>query len=127
MLLLAACTQRVTRYYVPSAGNPRFAPAQAEDEIAAFLAVRCAQEGDSALAKRTGSAEFAIDVGGDGLVTRAEITHGVGDETLDGLFGAVAAQLLLAPPARVSEQRRTADIRFACADSTGRAVHVEVR
>ena len=126
-LIVAACTQHVTRYYIPSAGNPRFTPAQAEDEISAFLAVGCAQRGDSALAKRDGGVEIALDVGGDGLVTRAELTRGSGDATLDGIFGAVAAQLALAPPTRVREQHRTADVRFACADSTGRPVHVELR
>jgi len=127
LLVALACSQRVTRYYIPSPGNPRFTPAQAEGELATFLAVRCGERGDSALAKRSGGATVAIEVGNDGLATRAEVTHGSGDGSLDALFGTVAAQLALAPPTRVEQRSRSAEISFACADSSSRPVRVEVR
>jgi hypothetical protein len=127
LLVALACTQRVTRYYIPSPGNPRFTPAQAEGELATFLAVRCGERGDSALARRNGGATVAIEVGNVGLAPRAEVKRGTGDGSLDALFGTVAAQLALAPPTRVEQRSRSAEISFACDDSSSRPVRVEVR
>jgi TonB family protein len=46
----------------------------------------------------TGSVAFRIAVDSVGHVTSAELLGSSGDETLDGVFGAMAAQLQVAPP-----------------------------
>ena len=91
-ILLAACVSTVTRYYVPDTHNPRFDTDAATQMLDQYLRVQCP---DRIAAKKPESGEVRVTVLTDtsGAVTRAELMQSTGDETLDGLFGAVAAQL----------------------------------
>ena len=92
--LLAACSQRTTRYWVPSPENPRWTPEQATEVLERYLRVQCPQLRE-AKKPDTGETTATVSVDAAGLVTRASLGSSTGDETLDGLLGTVAAQLVL--------------------------------
>ena len=121
MLILAVGGVTVTtRTFLPSPRNPIYTPANAEPVLAEYLRLQCeplrkAQRPDS------GTARFAVDVDTAGSATRAELQRGTGDETLDGVFGTVSAQLTFA---RGKARREVVDMDFAC---RGDSAHVAVR
>lgn len=114
----AACVSRVTRYYLPDPGNPRFDPDQATDVLENYLRVQCPER---LAAKRPPSGEVAVLVLTDtsGAVTRAELTSSTGDAMLDGLFGTVAAQLRVDSLRATRTATATSRLRmgFTCGDS----------
>ena len=97
---VAACVTTTARYFLPSPQNPVFTLTQAEPVLANYLRIQCdvlrkAQVPDS------GTARFIVEVDTAGFARRAELRKTTRDETLDGLFGTVAAQLMFPPtPAR---------------------------
>ena len=99
--LSAACSQRTTRYWVPSPENPRWTPEQATEVLERYLRVQCPQLREAGK-KDNGETTATVEVDGAGLVTRASLGSSTGDETLDGLLGTIAAQLVLGdgPPER---------------------------
>jgi TonB family protein len=90
--MLVACVHTVTRYYVPDARNPRFDTDAALHAIDQYLAIQCPQR---AADPKPDSGELRLTITTDtsGAVTQAELVRSSGDATLDGMFGAVAAQL----------------------------------
>lgn len=115
--LAAGCVTSTTRSFLPSPQNPIYTPAKAEPVLAEYVRLQCgslrqAQRPDS------GTARFVVDVDTSGFATRAELVRGTGDETLDGVFGTVSAQLTFAraPTAR----RENVDIAFTCDGDTAR-------
>ena len=114
--LAGACVHTVTRYYLPDANNPRFDVDGATQVLDQYMSVQCAQR----LADRkapTGEVGLTIIADTSGAVTRAELTTSSGDAAVDGLFGAVAAQLkadsLRAPSKGVLTRR--VRIGYSCA------------
>jgi TonB family protein len=112
----------VTRYYLPDARNPRFDTEHAAQALDQYLRVQC-PERIAAKKPETGDARLTILTDTSGAVTRAELVSSSGDETLDGLFGTVAAQL------KVDSLRATAKptatrklhIGFSCAPNAAAA------
>jgi TonB family protein len=92
MTMFLACVHTVTTYYLPDAHNPRFDADGATQVLNQYLRVQCPER---LAAKKTerGNASLTITIDTSGSVTRAELVSSSGDEMLDGLFGAVTAQL----------------------------------
>lgn len=89
---VAGCVTTTTRSFLPSPQNPIYTVARAEPVLNEYLRLQCeplrkAERPDS------GTARFAVAVDTMGFATRADLEVGTGDETLDGVFGTVAAQL----------------------------------
>jgi hypothetical protein len=116
VLVLAACVTTTTRSFLPSPQNPRYTAATAAPVLAEYVRVQCAalrqaQRADS------GTARFAVDTDTAGLATRAELVRGTGDETLDGVFGTVAAQLTVprdATQAPAPVRRLPVEVTWRC-------------
>jgi len=119
--LALGCVTVTTRAFLPSPQNPIYTPPKAEPVLAEYVRLQCdalrkAQRPDS------GTARFVLDVDTLGFTTRAELVRGTGDDMLDGVFGAVAAQLTLdAAPAK---RRERLAIVYQC---TANDAHVAVR
>ena len=92
MTIALACVHTVTRYYVPDARSPRFDTDEAARVLDEYLHVQC-PERRTAKKPESGDARLTITTDTSGAVTQAELVSSSGDEMLDGLFGAVAAQL----------------------------------
>ena len=90
--MLLACVHTVTTYYLPDAHNPRFDTNGATQVLDQYLRVQCPERLTAKKAGR-GNARLTITIDTSGAVTRAELVSSSGDEMLDGLFGAVTAQL----------------------------------
>ncbi|MEP7381040.1 MAG: hypothetical protein ABI910_05100 [Gemmatimonadota bacterium] len=121
LALGAGCVTVTTRAFLPSPHNPLYTPARAEPVLTDYLRLQCeplrkSQRPDS------GTARFIIDVDTAGFATRAEMQRGTGDDTLDGVFGTVAAQLTFERAAKA--RREHVDLLYAC---TGDDAHVTVR
>lgn len=91
-MVAAACVHTVTTYYLPDAHNPRFDTDGAAQVLDQYLRVQCPERLAAKKAER-GNARLTITIDTSGSVTRAELVSSSGDEMLDGLFGAVTAQL----------------------------------
>lgn len=120
LLLAVACVTVTTRSFLPSPQNPLYTPANAEPVLRDYLRLQCeplrkAQRPDS------GTARFAVEVDSAGFARRAELQQGTGDETLDGVFGTVTAQLTF-PPGKA--RREVVDLAWEC---RGDSAHVAVR
>ena len=92
VVFAAACVHTVTTYYLPDAHNPRFDTAGATQVLDQYLRVQCPERLAAKKAER-GTARLTITIDTSGAITRAELVSSSGDEMLDGLFGAVTAQL----------------------------------
>jgi hypothetical protein len=114
----------VTRYYVPAPGNPHFSIEQAGPALQSFTQVYCADQNRTSRGVK-GDATLEVLVGADGNASRAEITHGTGDEALDGLFGTFGAQLTFAAPANKRELTRQVHVHYECASPVVTTVEVE--
>src|SRR5688572_3768876 len=91
-VLVMACVSTVTRYYLPDAKNPRFDTEQAARMLDQYVRVQC-PERLAAKKPESGAASLTILTDTGGAVTRAELASTSGDETLDGVFGTITAQL----------------------------------
>ncbi|HEX5071731.1 MAG TPA: energy transducer TonB [Gemmatimonadaceae bacterium] len=92
MTLFAACVHTVTTYYLPDEHNPRFDTDGATRVLDQYLGVQCPERKAANKAPR-GDARLTITLDTSGAVTRAVLVSSSGDAMLDGLFGAVTAQL----------------------------------
>ncbi len=121
VLLTTACVTTTTRAFLPSRQNPIYTLAKAEPVLAEYLRLQCASL-RQAQRPDSGTARLVVDVDTSGFATRAELVRGTGDDTLDGVFGTVSAQLTFdrAPKAR----RENVDIVYRC---EGDDAHVTVR
>jgi hypothetical protein len=111
LALAAGCVTTTTRAFLPSPQNPIYTVAKAEPVLSEYLRLQCAplrkaQRPDS------GTARFVVDIDTLGFATRAELARGTGDETLDGVFGTVAAQLTFERTRAVRRER--VDMRYRC-------------
>jgi len=111
----SACITAATRYYVPSASDPRITPAEMRERVHAVLPLECPR---LLAARDTVYGVVALTVFPDsaGQVRRARIDAGSGDARLDDLIGALAAQLQLPPPADVPDDRarRALHVSYSC-------------
>jgi len=117
MTMFLACVHTVTTYYLPDAHNPRFDTDGATQVLDQYLRVQCPERLASKKAER-GNARLTITVDTSGAVTRAELVSSSGDEMLDGLFGAVTAQLKV-DSLRATKKSATRPVRvgYDCAQN----------
>lgn len=111
LLSSVACVTTRTRSFLPSPQNPIYTPTRAEPVLAEYLRLQCgalrqAQRPDS------GTARFLVDVDTSGFATRATLVRGTGDDTLDGVFGTVSAQLTFAKAPKARQE--DVDIDYRC-------------
>src|SRR6185295_7821029 len=101
------------RYFLPSAQNPVFTLAQAEPVLTNYLRIQC-DVLRKANVPDSGTARFLVDVDTAGFASRAELRQTTRDETLDGLFGTVAAQLTFPPPPAKKASRSDVRMGYRC-------------
>ncbi|HEU4585941.1 MAG TPA: hypothetical protein VFR95_09335 [Gemmatimonadaceae bacterium] len=96
--LLTACVLGTTRYYTPRPAQARISLEEMRSRADAILTVECPRvvHGKNTVFATT---DIMLDVDSTGMVQRAEIESGSGDAILDDVFGSLAAQLQLQPPA----------------------------
>jgi hypothetical protein len=96
--LLTACVLGTTRYYTPRAARARISLEELRSRADAIVAVECPRvvHGKNTVFATT---DIMLDVDSTGAAQRAEIERGSGDAVLDDVFGSLAAQLQLQPPA----------------------------
>ena len=116
-LVAVACVSTVTRSYLPDPGNPRFDTERATAVIEQYLRAQC-PERLAAKKADSGDASLVVRIDSTGAVTRADLTSSSGDETLDGVFGTVAAQLQLDSLRATAAVPRTTRVKmgFSCAN-----------
>jgi TonB family protein len=116
MSVIVGCVSSVTRYYLPDPQNPRFDTDRATQVIDQYLSVQC-PERLAAKKSDTGDARLTITTDTAGAVTQAELVSSSGDETLDGMFGTVAAQLKVDSLRATTKPTATRKLRvgFSCA------------
>ena len=99
--LLAACVTSTSRYYTPTAGDPRLSQDDFRDESDRLLRVECPRlMGTSGGA--SGQARIRLLLDRSGAAQRAEFARSSGDERLDTVWGGLAARLKFDPQ---SQQR----------------------
>ena len=115
LLALAACVTTTSVTYLPSAEQPRLTVEEGGRTFARFVGVEC--ERLVAAGRGGGAAGARVALDSAGAVTSAEVLGTTGDARLDGLVGAVAAQLRLtdAAAARAARVRAT----YRCAGDAG--------
>ena len=94
VLLAAACVTTTSVTYLPSADRPRLSLADGGRTLGQFVGVECERLVGAGRDSGTAVAHVALDSLGDAV--SAEVTARSGDSRVDGLVGAVAAQLRLA-------------------------------
>ena len=93
LLLLAACVTTTTVSYVPSADRPRLTLDAGGRTLAQFVGVEC--ERLAAAGRDSGAAVARVALDSAGTAVSAEILTSSGDARVDGIVGAIAAQLRL--------------------------------
>jgi TonB family protein len=119
VLAIAACTT-TQQYYLPSEDQPRLTTDLMRDRGHNIVRAECPRLlGVRQMA--TGVAHIRVDVASDGAVRRASISHSSGDERMDELFGGLAAQLKVDPPANVSGDTvpGTLKLGYSCSPTAG--------
>ena len=119
-LLCAACVHSTATYYVPTEDRPRLDTNQLRDQADLFLRTECPRLIEAG--KPGGEASIKLAVSRSGEVTRAEVTRSSGDETIDGIFGPLAAQLQLSAPPDMRGDEMTARLGMGYACSGTAAV-----
>ncbi len=118
-LTLVACTT-TQRYFTPSDDQPRLTTDLMRDRGHNIVRAECPR----LLGVRqivTGVAHIRVDVEADGEVRRAMIAHSSGDERMDEIFGGLAAQLKVDPPANVTGETILGSLRigYSCSPTAG--------
>jgi hypothetical protein len=93
-LLLAACTTTTTVTYVPSPEQPRLDLRQGQATLQRFVGLECERLRGAGHA--AGETQVSVTLDDAGLATEAGLAASTGDTRIDGIIGAVAAQLTLA-------------------------------
>ncbi|MEJ7809889.1 MAG: TonB family protein [Gemmatimonadaceae bacterium] len=110
---LAACVTATSRVYLPTEEQGRFSSDQLRDRADAFLGAECARlMGNNRSA--AGSANYSVIVDAKGQVTEARMQRTSGDERLDQIFGALAAQLAFPPPEPPAATTAGVTIGYSC-------------
>ncbi len=117
-LLVSACVQSTTSWYVPTEGQPRLDTNELRDRADYFLRAECPRL--LAADKSGGEASIKLTINRSGEVTRSEVTRSAGDEQIDGIVGPLAAQLVVPPPPDMSKDAMTVRLGmgFACSGTT---------
>jgi TonB family protein len=118
-LAVAACST-TQQYFVPSEEQPRLTTDLMRDRGHNIVRAECPR----LLGVRqtaTGVAHIRVDVESDGEVRRAMIAHSSGDERMDEIFGGLAAQLKVDPPANMRGETipGTLEIGYSCSPTAG--------
>jgi TonB family protein len=118
-LAVVACTT-TQQYFTPSDDQPRLTTDLMRDRGHNIVRAECPR----LLGVRqtaTGVAHIRVDVESDGEVRRAMIAHSSGDERMDEIFGGLAAQLKVDPPANVQGETipGTLKLGFSCSPTEG--------
>lgn len=118
-LVVAACTT-TEHYYLPSEDQPRMTTDLMRDRGHNIVRAECPR----LLGVRqavTGVAHIRVDVASDGSVRRAMISHSSGDERMDEIFGGLAAQLKVDPPANAGSETLpgTLKLGYSCSPTAG--------
>jgi TonB family protein len=117
--LIVGCTT-TQRYFTPSDDQPRLTTDLMRDRGHNIVRAECPR----LLGVReavTGVAHIRVDVESDGEVRRAMISHSSGDERMDEIFGGLAAQLKVDPPANVRGETIPGTLRigYSCSPTAG--------
>src|SRR5687767_3241050 len=118
-LATVACTT-TQQYFLPSEEQPRMTTDLLRDRGHNIVRAECPR----LLGVReavTGVAHIRVDVESDGEVRRAMISHSSGDERMDEIFGGLAAQLKVDPPANVRGETIPGTLRigYSCSPTAG--------
>lgn len=118
VLLGTACVQATETWFVPTEGEPRLDTNEIRDKADYFLRTECPRL--VAAGKPGGEAAIRLTMNRSGEVTRSEVTKSSGDEGIDGIFGPLAAQLILTPPPDMRGDSMTVrlDMGYACSGTT---------
>src|SRR5688500_19588947 len=109
-LLAAACVTSTERFYVPTEGAPRLDQNAVRASSDRFVRAQCPRLlGDENSA--TGATTFRLVVASTGAVREAHVERPSPDSQMDGIFGALAAQLDL-PPASSPDGDWTTRVRM---------------
>lgn len=122
---LAACTTSTT-YYVPSAGDPRYGPDGARDELDRLLTLECPRL-LAAGREISNPAKVLLDVAANGEVTRSHVAHSSGDDKVDTMIGAVTARLKFDPLATGATGTGELNVGYACSAGGGAVTTLEVK
>lgn len=117
LLLSSACVTRSSREYLPSADRERFSVNAAQDELDQLMQIECAR----LLTDRrpeSGDARISVDVDGSGTVMRSRVTASSGDQRVDDIFGAVAAQMKFEAPADGKPNTGRMRMGYSCSPTT---------
>lgn len=117
---LAACVRTTTVTYLPSAERPRLTLDDGRGMLASFVGVEC--ERLLGLGRAEGAVRVLVALDSAGEAASSELVGSSGDSRVDGLVGAVAAQLRLAP---APAGRAALHAGYRCADDGGVAVTLE--
>ena len=122
LLLAGACVTRTSISYLPSVEQPRIELSQAQATLGQFVGVEC--ERLRTAGRAAGAARLRLAQDDSGHVTRADLDQSSGDARVDGVMGAIAAQLRLPPPAA---GRGAAVVRasYRCADDGSVSATIE--
>ncbi len=119
-LLAAACVTSTERFYVPTEGAPRLDQNAVRASSERFVRAECPRLlGDENSA--TGATTFRLVVASTGAVREAHVERPSPDSQMDGIFGALAAQLDL-PPASSPDGDWTTRVRMGYSCAPGAAV-----
>lgn len=120
LALSAACVRSTERFYVPTEGQPRLDQNSIREASERFVRAECPRllgNGTSA----TGATTLKLAVAPGGMVREAHIERPSPDPQIDGIFGALAAQLDL-PPAASPDGDWTTRVRMGYSCAPGAAV-----
>ena len=119
VVAIVACTI-TERYYTPAPDQPRLTIDLLRDRGHNIVRVEC-QRLIGVRQSVTGVAHITVDVEADGEIRRAVIEHSSGDERMDEIFGGLAAQLKVDPPANMRGETIPGTIRigYSCSPSAG--------
>src|SRR5688572_30121961 len=116
---VVACTT-TQQYYLPSDDQPRLTTDLMRDRGHNIVRAECSRLlGVRQIA--TGVADIRVDVASDGSVRRAMIARSSGDERMDEIFGGLAAQLKVDPPADVRGETIPGNLKvgYSCSPTAG--------
>lgn len=119
VMAIVACTM-TEQYYTPSPDQPRLTIDLLRDRGHNIVRAECPRL-IGVRQSVTGVAHITVDVESDGEIRRAVIQHSSGDERMDEIFGGLAAQLKVDPPANVRGETIPGTIRigYSCSPTAG--------
>ena len=123
LLLASGCVHSTTVSYLPNPDQPRLSLAEGRDMLARFGGVDCARL--RAAGHAAGETDVLVLADSAGAVTSSELRGSSGDARLDGVIGAVAAQLRLDPAP--ADGRATVHAGFRCGDDDAITATLERR